>query len=50
MATNILAVARQLSRLGHRCERPTWHQVAEHFFLVHCASILETEAFDTGIG
>lgn len=50
IATNILAVARQLSRLGHSCEKPTWHQVAEHFFLVHCASILETEAFDTGIG
>jgi len=46
---NIMAVVRQLSRLSHTKERPTWHQVAEHFFLVHCGSILQTEAFDAEI-
>jgi hypothetical protein len=46
IALNILAVARKLSRLGHTKETPTWHQVAEHFLLVLCASTLLTEEFD----
>lgn len=46
IAVNILAVARRLSRLGYSLETPTWKQVAEHFLLVLCDSILETEAFD----
>lgn len=49
IAANILAVARKLSRLGHSLETPTWHQVAEHFLLVLCVTILETEAFDAEI-
>ncbi len=46
MAVNILAVARRLTRLGYSRETPTWQQVADHFLLVLCDSILETEAFD----
>jgi hypothetical protein len=46
MALAILAVARRLSRLGYTRETPTWHQVAEHFLLELCGSILETAAFD----
>jgi len=46
MALAILAVARRLSRLGYPRETPTWHQVAEHFLLVLCESVLETAAFD----
>jgi predicted transposase YbfD/YdcC len=46
MALNILAVARKLSRLGYTKETPTWQQVAEHFLLVLCATILLTEEFD----
>lgn len=46
---NIMAVVRQLSRLGHSREKPAWHQVAEHFLLVHCGSILERSAFDADI-
>ena len=46
IALNILAVARKLSRLGKRLEIPTWHQVAEHFLLVLCATTLLTEDFD----
>lgn len=46
MALNILAVARKLSRLTYTEETPTWHQVAEHFLLVLCATILVTEEFD----
>ena len=46
MALNILAVARKLSRLGNREETPTWHQIAEHFLLVLCATTLQTQAFD----
>lgn len=42
----ILAVARKLSRLGYTKQTPTWHQVAEHFLLVLCASTLDTEGFD----
>jgi predicted transposase YbfD/YdcC len=49
IAANILAVTRKLSRLGHSLETPTWHQVAEHFLLVLCVTILETEAFDAEI-
>jgi len=49
IAANILAVARKLSRLGDSGETPSWHQVAEHFLLVLCISILETGAFDTEI-
>lgn len=49
IATNILAVARKLSRLDHTSEPPTWHDVAEHFLLVLCAPILNTEAFDAEI-
>jgi predicted transposase YbfD/YdcC len=47
MALSILAVARRLSRMGHTRETPSWTQVAEHFLLKLCGSILETEAFDT---
>ncbi len=46
IALNILAVARKLSRIGYSLETPTWRQVAEHFVLVLCGSILDTEAFD----
>jgi predicted transposase YbfD/YdcC len=46
MALAILAVARRLSRFGHSCETPSWTQVAEHFLLQLCGSILQTEAFD----
>lgn len=46
IAQNILAVARQLSRLGHTRERPSWRDVAQHFLLVLCDSIRQTEAFD----
>lgn len=49
MALNILAMARKLSRIGTTQEKPSWKQVAEHFFLVLCESILETEAFDAAI-
>ena len=49
IASNILAVARKLSRLDHTSEPPTWHDVAEHFLLVLCAPILNTEAFDAEI-
>ena len=46
MALNILAIARKLSRMGYSNETPTWHQVAEHFLLVLCATTLNTGAFD----
>lgn len=46
IAMNILAVARRLSRIGYSKETPAWRQVAEHFLLVLCDSILVTEAFD----
>ncbi len=46
MALSILAVARQLSRLGYSAETPSWGQVTEHFLLELCGSILETKAFD----
>ena len=46
IALNILAVARKLSRIGYSLETPTWQQVAEHFVLLVCGSILDTEAFD----
>jgi hypothetical protein len=46
MALAILAVARRLSRVGYSKETPSWAQVAEHFMLQLCDSILETEAFD----
>ena len=49
IALNILAVARKLSRLGYSLEVPTWQQVAEHFLLVLCGSILNTDAFDAEI-
>lgn len=47
MALCILAVARKLSRFGYSEETPSWGQVAEHFLLELCGSILETKAFDT---
>ena len=47
MALFILAVARQLTRMDYSRETPSWAQVAEHFLLQLCDSILETEAFDT---
>jgi len=47
MALAILAVARRMSRMGYSRETPSWAQVAEHFLLQMCGSILETEAFDT---
>ena len=43
---NILAVARRLSRIGYSKETPAWRQVAEHFFLTLCDSILVTNGFD----
>jgi len=46
MALCILAVARQLSRLGYTQETPSWGQVSEHFLLELCGSNLETVAFD----
>jgi hypothetical protein len=46
MALAILAVARRLSRFGYTKETPSWAQVAEHFLLQLCDSVLETEAFD----
>lgn len=47
MALCILAMARKLSRHGYSHEPPSWGQVAEHFLLELCGSILETKAFDT---
>jgi len=49
MALDILSVARKLSRYGYTQETPSWQQVAEHFLLVLCDSILDTEAFDAAI-
>ncbi len=49
IALNILAMARRLSRIGYSLETPTWRQVAEHFVLVLCGTILDTEAFDAEI-
>jgi hypothetical protein len=46
MALAILSVARLLTRIEYSVERPTWAQVAGHFLLELCDSILETEAFD----
>lgn len=46
IAIAILAVARRLSRMGYSRETPSWGQVAEHFLLELCGSILDTEAFD----
>lgn len=46
MALAVLAVARRLSRFGHSRETPSWAQIAEHFLLQLCGSILQTEAFD----
>ena len=49
IALNILSVARQLSHLAYGSEKPTWHQVAEHFLLALCGATLRTEAFDADI-
>ena len=49
IALNILAMARKLSRVGYSLETPSWQMVAEHFLLVLCGSILDTEAFDAEI-
>lgn len=46
MALDILSVARKLSRYGYTEETPSWQQVAEHFLLVLCDTVLNTEAFD----
>lgn len=46
MALCILALARQLSRTSYSLERPSWAQVAEHFLLQLCGSVLDTQAFD----
>jgi len=46
IAIAILAMARRLSRMGYSRETPSWAQVAEHFLLELCGSILDTEAFD----
>jgi len=46
IALAIMAIVRQLSRLSHSQEKPSWRDVAEHFLLVLCGSILNTEAFD----
>jgi hypothetical protein len=40
MALAIMAIARQLSRLGYSREPPTWSQVAGCFLLQLCAGIL----------
>ena len=47
MGLLILAVTRQLSRLGYSKERPSWSQVIQHYLLSLCDTTLETEAFDT---
>ncbi len=47
MALMILAVTPLPSRQGYSKERPRWSQVIQHFFLLLCDSILDTEAFDT---
>jgi hypothetical protein len=49
IAIAILAMARKLSHMGYSRETPSWAQVAEHFLLVLCGSILVTEAFDAEI-
>ena len=46
MALAILSVARLLTRIEYSLETPTWAQVADHFLLQLCDSILESEAFD----
>jgi len=46
IALAILAVARRLTRFAHTRETPSWAQVAEHFLLQLCGSILQTAAFD----
>lgn len=46
IALCVLAVIRQLSRVGYSEETPSWHQVAEHFLLLLCEPLLETAAFD----
>jgi len=46
MGLLILAVTRQLSRMGYSRERPSWSQVIQHYLLRLCDSTLETEAFD----
>ena len=46
MALVILSVARRLTRMEYSLETPTWAQVADHFLLQLCDSILESEAFD----
>jgi len=46
MALAILSVARRLTRMEYSRETPTWAQVADHFLLQLCDSILESEVFD----
>jgi len=46
IAIAILAMARRLSRTGYSRETPSWGQVAEHFLMQLCGSILDTKAFD----
>jgi hypothetical protein len=46
MALAVLAVARRMSRFGFSRETPSWAQVAEHFLLQLCGSILQTDDFD----
>ena len=46
MGLLILAVARQLTRLGYSKERPTWSDVIQHYLLSLCDTTLQTEAFD----
>ena len=46
IAIAILAMARHLSRMGYSRETPSWAQVAEHFLMQLCGSILHAEAFD----
>jgi len=46
IAIAILAMARRLSHMGYSRETPSWGQVAEHFLLQLCGSILDTGAFD----
>lgn len=46
MAIAILAIARALCRFDHTHEMPSWTQLAEHFLLQLCGSILLVKQFD----
>ncbi|MBU0609768.1 MAG: hypothetical protein KKI08_17915 [Armatimonadetes bacterium] len=46
MALALLAVARQLSRVGDAEATPSWRMVMEHFLLTLCRPSLVMTAFD----